>query len=162
MENVVNKANKILNELNINTLPIDPYEIADKLNCKVLKISPEELPSDFPCDKNNFAGALVKNGGEYNYILINKYDSQKRQNFTIAHELGHLVLHDTAHVDCRESIYSNNTDELEANEFAGSLLMPKNWIKEVIQEISENNSTLSEVFNVSKQAIEIRRRNLNI
>lgn len=108
MEKARNEANKILNELGITSVPVDPYLIADKLSCKIMKISPDELPNDFPCDRNSFAGALIRSDA-INYILVNKSDSLRRQNFTIAHELGHLVMHigesDVNHVDCRDSIF---------------------------------------------------------
>ncbi|MFY4810772.1 ImmA/IrrE family metallo-endopeptidase [Aliarcobacter butzleri] len=166
MEKARNEANRILNELGINSIPVDPYLIADKLNCKIMKISPDELPNNFPCDKNSFAGALIKNSGDTNYILVNKTDSLRRQNFTIAHELGHLVMHvgenDENHIDCRDSIFSNKNNELQANEFAGSLLMPVSWLESIVNEVTDDNQELASIFDVSLQALETRRNKLNI
>jgi len=162
MERARNEANRILNELGINSLPVDSYEIAEKLNCKIMKISPEDLPEDFPCDNHSFAGALIKNSDNTNHILINKFDSSKRQNFTIAHELGHLILHDSSNIDCRDSLFSNTSHELQANEFAGNLLMPKSWLQTIIKEVTDDDLELTNIFDVSLQAIETRRGKLKI
>jgi len=50
-----------------------------------------------------------------------------RQRFSIAHEIGHLVLHQLRNVD-------NKTAEDEANAFAGALLMPRSAAREEIDE----------------------------
>ena len=158
MNEIRSKAYNILNKLNIDSMPVDVDFVAKQLNCEIQRIDPDDLPNDFPCDKNKFSGAIIKMEDK-NYILLNKYDSLKRQKFTIAHELGHLVLENTDNVDCRENMYSKDKSELNANEFAGSLLMPKEWMKEVI-DIIDDNYELANIFQVSKQAIEIRRRNI--
>ncbi len=165
MERARNEANKILNELSITSIPVDPYQIADKLNCKIMKISPDELPNDFPCDRNSFAGAIIRSEST-NYILVNKSDSLRRQNFTIAHELGHLIMHgeenNANHIDCRDSIFNNTENELQANEFAGALLMPSSWLELIINEITDDNQELASMFDVSLQAIEVRRKKLRL
>ena len=63
-----------------------------------------------------------------------------RQNFTVAHELGHLLLHDQdqLHVDrafptvrLRDDVSSQGIDdaEKEANLFAAEILMPERFLK---------------------------------
>ena len=161
MKEAVSKAYSILNQLNINTIPVDVENIANKLNCEIHRINPINLPDDFPCDKTNFAGAIIQGDNGKHHILVNIYDPYERQRFTIAHELGHLLLDNTETIDCRESIFSNSEKELRANEFAGSLLMPKEWLEEVIK-IVDDNDKLANLFQVSRQAIEIRRKNLGL
>lgn len=161
MKEAISKAYTILNELNIDTMPVDVENIANKLNCEIHRINPISLPDDFPCDRTNFAGAIIKDDDGKNHILVNIYDSYERQRFTIAHELGHLLLDKSETIDCRESIFSNDIKELKANEFAGSLLMPKEWLEEVLK-IVDDNDKLANIFQVSRQAIEVRRRNLGL
>jgi len=99
MKEVVFKAYAILN---IDTIPVDVENIANKLNCEIHRINPINLPDDFSCDKTNFAGAIIKgDNGKKHYILVNIYDSYERQRFTITHELGHLLLDNTETIDCR-------------------------------------------------------------
>uniref|UniRef100_UPI003F58067D helix-turn-helix domain-containing protein n=1 Tax=Mycolicibacterium neoaurum TaxID=1795 RepID=UPI003F58067D len=51
-------------------------------------------------------------------VVLRESDSWERTRFTVAHELGHLVLH--SQVDCSV----NSTHELQANRFATELLAP--------------------------------------
>jgi Zn-dependent peptidase ImmA (M78 family) len=95
-----------------------------------------------------------------------------RMNFSIAHELGHWLLHkNSAQVRlpmfeeealiCRG--LNNKTDDRErqANLFATYLLMPEKFIVECMKDFSSPLSecdlkTLAEIFGVSKQAMKIR------
>jgi Zn-dependent peptidase ImmA (M78 family)/transcriptional regulator with XRE-family HTH domain len=52
-------------------------------------------------------------------VFLNKRMPADRMRFTLAHELGHLVMHQTPNVDM----------EAQANEFAAELLMPASDIK---------------------------------
>jgi Zn-dependent peptidase ImmA (M78 family) len=49
-----------------------------------------------------------------------------RQTFTLAHELGHLVLHRSSNIDDADTIdgTSNSRKEVDANRFAGHFLVP--------------------------------------
>jgi len=162
MERARNQANKILNELRINSLPVDSYEIADKLNCKIMKILPNELPKEISRDPNSFSGALIRDFNNSNYILVNKTHSSRRQNFTIAHELGHLILHNSSRIDYRDGMFNDTIEEQQANEFAGSLLMPSSWLKTIIDEVTDDNQELANIFDVSLQAMQTRRGKLKI
>ena len=57
---------------------------------------------------------------DYPVILINATSPTDRKRLTIAHELGHLVLHS---VDVTEEL------EIEANWFAAEFLMPAEVIR---------------------------------
>ena len=90
-------------------------------------------------------------------IVVNQDTGGERQRFTIAHEIGHLVLTVPPHMG----------DEKAANRFAGAFLMPE----EVIwAEIGKHRSTigwaelfrLKLVFGVSVQAITYRCRDLGV
>ena len=110
-------------------------------------------------------------------IGVNSHHSQTRQNFTIAHELGHLLLHDQEqlHVDhefrvrLRNDVSSQGTDEAEreANLFAASLLMPEHFIErdledEVYIDFLDDDffQALARKYGVSNQALVNRLKNL--
>lgn len=69
------------------------------------------------------------------------------KNFTIAHEIGHIILHDEdiqkGAAFCRSNFSYDPDDlkELEADQFAAELLMPA---KEVLRILKENEYNISE------------------
>jgi Zn-dependent peptidase ImmA (M78 family) len=104
-------------------------------------------------------------------IGVNTHQAPVRQAFTIAHELGHLLLHDQdeqLHVDrdfsirLRSGVSSEGTDEseMEANLFAAELLMPSTLLAsdlENVKRLDDNGVTaLAKKYGVSTQALLIR------
>ncbi|MBQ9025033.1 MAG: ImmA/IrrE family metallo-endopeptidase [Methanobrevibacter sp.] len=72
--------------------------------------------------KENFGGCSYKNENN-SLILINSIHSKGRQNFTIAHEIYHLLYDDESFGMC--DFNNKSGDENLANEFASGLLMPE-------------------------------------
>lgn len=87
--------------------------------------------------EHDVSGFLYRDSDQ-SVIGVNTHHSRTRQNFTVAHELGHFFLHDQEqlHVDhgfrirLRDDVSSQGTDhaEREANHFAASLLMPRAFL----------------------------------
>ncbi|WP_343558996.1 XRE family transcriptional regulator [Sphingobacterium sp.] len=67
-------------------------------------------------------------------IIINKNFSNDRKRFTIAHELGHLVMHNENNFPVSE--YRDK--EKEANNFASEFLMPEESIKNSLRNLKIN------------------------
>jgi predicted transcriptional regulator len=102
-------------------------------------------------------------------ISINKNDFYFRQRFTMAHELGHFVLHrsligngivDNALYRSVASGNMNNTlihlaHEVEANKFAASLIMPYEQVSADYDEIKDIKE-VAKKWQVSPQALKIR------
>jgi len=105
-------------------------------------------------------------------IGVNSIEPLTRRRFTIAHELGHLLLHKDSefHVDERYPI-GFRTDlsaqavddrEIEANQFAAELLMPLSFLREDLGslpldiETEEFITKLARRYEVSVQAMTIR------
>jgi len=93
---------------------------------------------------------------DHSTIYLNQDHSPERQTFTLAHELGHYVLHNGVKLRIDKYNYQANTkeakEETEANYFAASLLMPKIEFMSVI----ENAGTVGQVakyFGVSQTAV---------
>lgn len=64
-------------------------------------------------------------------IFIRKQDSEARQLFTLAHELGHLLLHRDHFIDGSGEFSSNGTQERDANQFAGYFLVPQELLEKI-------------------------------
>ncbi len=92
-------------------------------------------------------------------IGVNKYHSPQRQRFTLAHEFAHYVLHshivrNQKHEDL--SLFRSNEVnpiEIEANDFAGELLIPNEEFKTFIREGIKKIGDLADKFNVSISAV---------
>ncbi|NQV13979.1 ImmA/IrrE family metallo-endopeptidase [bacterium] len=64
----------------------------------------------------------------YPVIVVKKQDSVQPQVFTLIHELGHLLLHRQGYVDEENDFYSVVGRERVANEFAGNVLIPDEFL----------------------------------
>jgi Zn-dependent peptidase ImmA (M78 family) len=111
-------------------------------------------------------------------VGVNALHPKTRQRFTIAHELGHLILHerDDLHIDrnyrvrWRDEVASHGVDtvEIAANAFAAELLMPAAMLKHDLEghtvdyEDDELVRQLADRYKVSLQAMIIRLTNLGL
>lgn len=106
-------------------------------------------------------------------IGVNSHHFHTRQRFTIAHELGHFLLHthEDVHVDkffevkLRSNKFSpaEELEEKEANLFAAELLMPKQLLDRELESIDgvdlldeKELQALAEEYAVSTQAMTFR------
>ncbi|MHA7842049.1 MAG: ImmA/IrrE family metallo-endopeptidase [Winogradskyella sp.] len=154
----------ILNELNITSAKkIDIKKICEFYG---VDVKSEDLDVDI-------SGLFViKEKG--NYIRYNANEPEHRKRFTIAHELGHFVLHkDTPlFISKSNNVMYRNLDsstgeikrEREANSFAASILMPRKFVLDEISKIPKKTkdpvSHLADKFRVSEQAMTFRLANL--
>lgn len=99
-------------------------------------------------------------------LYVNADDITERQTFTIAHELGHWLLHRKyydAHPDDYNSfprmqfVEQNNAFEKEANFFAANLLVPLRLLKPVRH---SSVTDLARAFGVSRTMMEFRLKNV--
>ena len=128
----------------------------------------KEIKPPAPAPWSGCEGALVRNpddAAEWG-IFYNGSARHERQRFTIAHELGHFVLHRDRQADfnCdKASVYSGSETmaliEREANVFASNLLMPGDVFGKCIDGSRIDLHLLSELakqFEVSFEALCIR------
>lgn len=116
-------------------------------------------------NEDSSGGTIEVRGTKEFTIKLFLYTSPKRKNFTIAHELGHYVLHSRLGQEQIIAQRNGNNDlaEREANSFAAAFLMPETEVRK-----SFNSETpgiignLAEKFNVSITAMEWRCRNLKL
>lgn len=159
-----NKANEVREQYGLIGAAIDPLVITKELGIKVLE------KSKLTADGKPVSGAIIKEGNEIS-IYLNAEDSKFRKRFTIAHELGHYYLHldkTKYFVDLKRS-NSLEPEELQADEFAGCLLMNEKEIKsryKMAESIGLNQegiiNILSTIFAVSTHAVYVRLKNLGV
>lgn len=119
----------------------------------------------------NVSGFLIrKDSGAY--VGVNSLHHRNRQRFTLAHELGHYILHhdsptvfvDDALIHFRGETTTTPNDmyEMEANAFAGALLMPESMLRrdlagryiDAMDEVAVRS--MARRYEVSPQALTIR------
>jgi len=108
-------------------------------------------------------------------VGVNSTHHRLRQRFSIAHELGHYLLHpgrplivDGVRVSFRneESSMATQPEEIEANQFAAELLMPSDQVRANSLTHFDNEAhevqKLASIFDVSKDAMRFRLVNLGL
>lgn len=65
-------------------------------------------------------------------IFVRKQKAEARQTFTLAHELGHLLLHRASSIDDKLDVQSSEGIEREANAFAANFLVPARFLNSII------------------------------
>jgi Zn-dependent peptidase ImmA (M78 family) len=155
-----------------NTPPVDVEGVARALGLAVV-FSP--LGPDV-------SGMLVTNQGK-SVVVVHSKHARPRQRFTIAHEIGHYVLGhqwepgDHVHVDHGNFISQRgprastglDPKEIEANQFAATLLMPTGTVRNEVAArvgkraiLDSDVEFLSQRFEVSEQAMTIRLTTLGL
>lgn len=138
--------------------PVDPFVIAQRLGIKAYSAGLDE----------GVSGMLVKRPGEDAEIYVHASDSPNRQRFTCAHELGHYAKQGTRdeaeweYVEHRDLLTSQGSDpeEIFANQFAASLLMPREAVEELHESLGP--TALAYEFGVSADAMHYRLVNLGL
>jgi Zn-dependent peptidase ImmA (M78 family) len=150
------------------TIPIDVEEVAKHLGVRVLL---EGFSDDL-------SGVLVRRKGESPTIAVNSSHSPLRRRFTIAHECGHLVLEHEGEVFVDKHILNRrdkssslavDEQEVQANQFAASLLMPRDEVVRHMERFMQSYHSHSDLvdvmasaFRVSRSAMEVRLINLGL
>lgn len=165
------EARRIIWEYKIATPPVRIEELAEAHGAQIARHRFEGPESGF----------ALRDGNRW-IIGVNIQTSRRRQRFTIAHELGHLLLHkgrpltvDQAvlRVDMRNDVSSMATDiqEIQANTFAATLLMPEEMVLNSATTLVRKDGSitrddliakLARTFNVSVEAMSYRLINLGI
>ncbi len=118
------------------------------------------------------SGSIIARDVDDFEIFVSRHTSLKRDRFTIAHELGHLLLHFRSmkkrepNVVMRATRYVDKEDqaqmraEWEANWFAAGFLMPSGEFENAHKEGGVDKA--ARVCGVSRSAAEIRAKNLGL
>lgn len=159
---IVKKVNEILEQHGKDVFPVDVAEICKKHSIQIFRRDLQEIELKA---KRKISGFIYVNKAKdespnkERCIFINENDPETRQNFTLAHELGHFFLHmqndsDGVIISFRGD---RNPIEREADIFASELLMPKELVEREYRKIPfPTVSYLASEFGVSKEAMRYR------
>lgn len=161
------KAQQLLVESGIEYPPVDVRALAEGLGIRVMEYKgwDEEL------------SGMLAWIDDRPVAIVHNHHAPKRKRFTIAHEIAHYVLH-AGRAACYDSSVEEapqrrefrrdveattgeNRLEIEANQFAAALLMPRDSI---IEDLRSGTSTadLPRRYDVSDEAMSWRLINLNL
>lgn len=128
IQGATRKADELISKLGIKQPPV-PVE--DILTACGISVEYHNL-------EPSVSGVLVRRGDTAS-VGVNALHHRNRQRFTLAHELGHFYLHldsptvfvDDALVHFRgdDVTVPDDPQEMEANAFAGALLMPERMLR---------------------------------
>ena len=160
------RARELLKSLSIKRPPVDVVGVAKKLRVRI-----EQADLSDEC-----SGVLVRRGSAA-VIGVQFAHHPNRQRFTVAHELGHFLLHKGGtYVDKGTTLRFRNLqsgsgtqkEEREANHFAAALLMPAEWVQAEFErhpfDLADDSQLqeLCRTFGVSAQAMSYRLTNLGL
>jgi Zn-dependent peptidase ImmA (M78 family) len=116
-------ARRVLHELGIASLPIDPIRIAEEHSIMVEAKSTQN---------EGFSGMLARVGETFGIMYATHLENEGFERFSIAHELGHYFLPDHVQQVLREGVHRSHANfssgdpyEQEADAFAAALLTPE-------------------------------------
>lgn len=153
-KNARDAAWRCLIDFNITSLPVKILGITKILDIKIVKDS--EIRKLSP--KESGKSYLVNDQW---HIIYNDAEPKQRCKFTIAHELGHILLgHDLKNGDYTRSFeLSKPEEETEADIFASRLLAPACVIWALDLHTPEE---IAQLCDISNQAAEIRAERMKI
>ena len=172
------EAQALLKRAEIDVLPVPLEQIARCLNVQVRYAAFDDGLSGLIYREETDDGEEIAT-----VIGINSAHPPRRRRFSLAHEIGHLVMghlkkaeFQTLHIDRKfaclprngRSAQGTNALEIEANGFAAALLMPAKQLREDFKKFKADSiecfdyeddelaSALAKRYNVSLQAMIIR------
>ena len=166
----ISQAKRLLTTLPRLTLPVPVDQLARATGAVLT----------YQAFDGDISGVVIRKT-EMSIIGVNSAHPATRQRFTVAHELGHLKLHEgepliidkLVRVNLRRGTPSVPTDavEREANWFAAALLMPDDLVMREVRRLvpkpgpvsaDDLVARLAVTFAVSPQAMSFRLRELDV
>ncbi|WP_113887149.1 ImmA/IrrE family metallo-endopeptidase [Roseiarcus fermentans] len=154
------------------TAALDPRRLAEYLKivvwtpAQVPGLSHEDLRQLTVMAPDEWSAATLREG-EHCLVILNDAHDVSRQNNTLAHEIGHIVLkHEPAKMFVTFDGLMMMSDYNEENEqeaicFAGAILVPREALVNLISS-GATNSDAANYFNVSDALIRMRRNTTGI
>lgn len=146
---IAEMANRLLERFDVHRQPVNVFDLASRLGVAI-----ERRPFT-----NLLGGLLFDEGGPC--IFYNSNVPTTRARFTVAHELGHFVLHrrQGIYFMCQEN--SKRLAERQANRFAAEILMPAAAVR--AQDLAGwSVEYMARSFVVSTEAMERRAAELGL
>ncbi len=160
-EKVQRQVSELIRKNGVTRPPVPVESIAENLGIEIR----------FEAAEDDLSGALIRKPKEV-VIGVNSAHHPNRQRFTIAHEIGHFILHKGIKLHVDEDFRVNlrdgsaNWEEIEANAFAAELLMPTEYVTRDTKKYERIDRPtilrLARKYQVSHRAMEIKLTNLGL
>ena len=141
--------------------PVNVNELAEKMNIEILSVD---------CDPE-IDGFCFYTADGSPQIVVNDNTNipEYRKRWTITHEIGHVRYREEQAICWYENEYISTNHEVErwCDMFAAKILMPSTDVTHIydslrIYSYRQKLSSMAVIFNVSKQAMGIRLKELNL
>jgi hypothetical protein len=148
------QASRLLDSAGVAHEPVSLRDVVSALNLELVQKTCEP----FSCE------AALEPMGDTRAIVLNGAGDERRRRFTIAHEIGHFVLHPGRLRPERDGLVNEamRLEEREADTFAAELLMPEHLVRQAVAEQGADPALLADRFQVSARAMEIRLQRLGV
>lgn len=159
LQKAIQESKNILNTFGVDSPPVPLAAIVAAHGLNIFYADFSTIP-----DGNKIAGFI---DFDNHRIVVNKDDPPNRQRFTVAHELGHYILHkdyikdqEKYKVLLRRPLKDREytPEEKEANCFAAYLLVPSDLLKKYEKYPNAINASL---FAVSEDVIKYSKLRIN-
>lgn len=135
----------------------------------VARLGGEVAVHDTILEDPEHTGSLFVDRPQQFRVVIPSHTSPQRDRFTIAHELGHYIVHylymNQGKPDAEPMMAMRRDShrvEWEANWFAAAFLMPKDVFTEKFHQLGGNLDLIASDFGVSKAAADVRAKSLGL
>ena len=138
-------ANTLLRVFEVEYPPIDVEAIAGRMDISIESETAEGVSGRVDVDREKMTAI----------IRVRRDHVPWRQRFTVAHEIGHLLLGHADSTTCFRA-FAGSPEEAAANRFAADLLMPLWMLEPLTLKHGADARTLARIFGVSEEAMNIR------
>ena len=142
-DTIARRARDLLQAAGAAREPVSLLDVVSALNLELVHAAREPFQSE----------AALKPLGDAHAIVLRGASDERRRRFTIAHEIGHFVLHPQAagaRARRRPVNAAWRQQEREADQFAAELLMPEHLVREAVLELGADAARLADRFDVSR------------
>lgn len=161
--------NKTLSEQDIGKIKgqLDLPEIVDyKSLVEALWLKWRVTVFEMPFRKRTLSAVTIRKDSVYS-IFINKGITQERKLFSLAHELGHMLMHLKDNEFIISRLSARDIKEKQANDFAGKFVVPKSVLLQKLNDSAVNINRanirkLAGFFNVSYECIVYNLAQMNL
>lgn len=147
-------ARGLLEEASVGREPVPLRDVISALNLSLIHATREPFTGE--------AGLVPM--GDSHAIVLRGPSGERRRRFTIAHEIGHFLLHPERVAPERDGLVNAamQRQEHEADQFAAELLMPEHLLRRAVQDQGADAGRLADRFEVSEAAMRLRLRRLGL
>ncbi|MHC3128121.1 hypothetical protein OB03_12905 [Brevundimonas sp. GN22] len=146
------------------------FKPGDDIHALVTRMGGRVISKDTLFEDPEKSGSLYVHSPEKFEIIVPTHTSARRDRFTIAHELGHYVVHylykkniGTLSSETMVALRKGSDRvEWEANWFAAGFLMPESEFVSACQSYHNSTKFIADHFDVSYSAAEVRAKQLGI